>query len=210
MSGTIHIIENKREKLLTNTSFYSSPLLPKKHNHLELIFENFKVVYNDPRRFGFIKLIESTNDESRLFKGLGPEPLSKAFNAKYFFDKVKNTNKSIKDVLMDQKIVAGLGNIYVNEILFLSKVSPLKIGSKITLKNSDTIVKSVKLIIKKAILKGGTSIRDHIQPDGKLGYFKNNLKVYGKDKKKCELCKQNIKLIKQSNRSTFFCKFCQK
>ena len=197
MSGQVRIL-NEKVKI-------------EKHDHLIIYLNNgIYIKYTDPRRFGFIKLIESKKDEINLFKALGPEPMSNFFNAKYFHEKIKNKNKTIKDILMDQTIVAGLGNIYVNECLFLSKTSPFKLGSKITFKNSEVIVYCIKLIIKKAILKGGTSIRDHIQPDGKLGYFKNNLKVYGKDKKNCNFCDQKIKLIKQSNRSTYFCEFCQK
>ena len=197
MSGQIRIL-NEKVKI-------------EKHDHVIIYLNNgIYIKYTDPRRFGFIKLLENKKDEIHLFETLGPEPMSKVFNAKYLYEKIKNKNKTIKDILMDQTIVAGLGNIYVNECLFLSKTSPFKIGSKISFKNSETIVCFIKLIIKKAILKGGTSIRDHIQPDGKLGYFKNNLKVYGKENKNCKFCNQKIKLIKQSNRSTFFCEFCQK
>ena len=149
-------------------------------------------------------------DEIEYLNKIGPEPNSKKFNKDYLLKKIRNRNIPIKNILMNQEVVAGLGNIYVNEVLYSSKVSPIKLGSKLTSKNAELIVLSIKKIIYKSILVGGTTLQDHIQPDGQLGYFKNKLKVYGKINTLCNNCNTKIKHIKLSGRATFFCGFCQK
>ena len=126
MSGTIHLLNNRKKNNLTNLSFYNSPLLPKKHNHIEIIFDNFKIVYNDPRRFGFFQIIKTIDDLKRRFAHLGPEPFDNKFNLDYFQKFIKDKNRSIKDLLIDQKFVSGIGNIYASEILYFSKINPNK------------------------------------------------------------------------------------
>lgn len=124
MSGTIHIIKNK-EELFTNTSFYNSPNLPKKHNHVEFEFSDLKLIYNDPRRFGFFQIIKNQKKLIDRFKLYGPEPFDKNFNLKYVTNYFKDKKKDIKNYLLDQKFVSGIGNIYASEILYLSKINPL-------------------------------------------------------------------------------------
>jgi len=112
MSGTIHLIDPNNKKDFTNLSFYNSSFLPKKHNHIEIIFDKFKIIYNDPRRFGFFQMIKNSDDLKRRLMHLGPEPFDDKFNLKYFFKFIKNKERTIKDLLIDQKFVSGIGNIY--------------------------------------------------------------------------------------------------
>ena len=161
MSGTIHIVKNKSANKFTNTSFYNSPFLPKKHNHVELIFENFKIIYNDPRRFGFFQLIKNNADLVKRFSHLGPEPFDKNFNLNYVCDFFKDKNKDIKNFLLDQKFVSGIGNIYASEILFLSKINPFKKVKLLSKKECQKVIINSRKILLKAISKGGSSIRDY-------------------------------------------------
>ena len=124
MSGTIHIIKNKKDNLPTNTSFYNSPNLPKNHNHVEFFFKNIKLVYNDPRRFGYFKFFSDFNSLKKKFKNFGPEPFNKKFNLEYLINYFKNKDKNTKNFLLDQNFVSGIGNIYASEILYLSKINP--------------------------------------------------------------------------------------
>ena len=126
MSGTIHILDKKKPLKFTNTSFYHSPFLPKNHNHAEFIFDDLKVIYNDPRRFGFFEIIKNYKDLEQRFKFLGPEPFSDEFNLDYVINYFKKKKKDIKGFLLDQRFVSGIGNIYASEILFASKINPLK------------------------------------------------------------------------------------
>ena len=126
MSGTIHLIHNENKNFKTNTSFYNSPTLPKKHNHIEIFFDNFKIVYNDPRRFGSFEIIENDELLNKKFNHLGPEPFNTKYNLSYIFSKLKGKQKNIKNFLLDQNFVSGIGNIYANEILFYSKINPIK------------------------------------------------------------------------------------
>ena len=116
MSGTIHIVKKKDKNLVSNASFYNSPFVPKKHNHIEFIFDNLKVIYNDPRRFGFFKIFLNKKDLSNYLNKYGPEPFNKKFNIKYIQKKLKGKHKNIKNYLLDQKFVSGIGNIYASEI----------------------------------------------------------------------------------------------
>tara|TARA_B100001750_G_C15496222_1_gene594295 strand:+ start:1396 stop:2259 length:864 start_codon:yes stop_codon:yes gene_type:complete len=212
MSGTIHIISKKNINKITNTSFYHSPFLPKKHNHIELFFKDFRMIYNDPRRFGFFLLFNNYKSLKKYFLGLGPEPLNKNFNINYIKNYLILKKRSIKNILLDQKFVSGLGNIYVNEILFHSKINPLKIGNN--LKNNELIklIKFSKSTILKAIRNGGSSINNFTNTLGRKGNFQNFFKVYNQEGKKCSNkgCEGIIIKLSVSNRSTFFCKKCQK
>ena len=211
MSGTIHLIKNKNRSNLTNLSFYSSPYLPKKHNHIEIIFDKFKIVYNDPRRFGFFQIIKSIDELKKKFLHLGPEPFDNKFNLKYFQKFIKNKNKSIKNLLIDQKFVSGLGNIYVSEILFLSRVNPNKKAKLLSSKNCGKIIKNSKKILLDAIRKGGSSIRDFKNLDGHHGKFQDNFKVYQREGLNCKRINCKGKIVKKiiTNRSSFFCNLCQ-
>tara|TARA_Y100001970_G_C14029454_1_gene747824 strand:+ start:34 stop:897 length:864 start_codon:yes stop_codon:yes gene_type:complete len=212
MTGTIHLVEKNNKKKYTNTSFYKSQILPRKHNHIEIHFDRLKIIYNDPRRFGFFKLVKNNNELSKIFKNFGPEPFSKAFNLKYIRNYLKDKNKNIKNFLIDQKFVSGIGNIYASEILYLCKIKPLKKGKKISIEESKKIVYFSKYVLKKSIQKGGSTIRDFKNVSGYMGEFQKEFRVYQRENLKCYskncmgiIIKKNI-----SNRSTFFCSACQK
>ena len=212
MSGTIHLLRKNILNQKTNTSFYHSPYLPKKHNHVFLEFDNIKIIYNDPRRFGYFKLFENKNNLENFINNYGPEPFSSKFNLnylkKYFYKKKKN----IKNFLLDQKFVSGLGNIYASEILFSSKINPKKKAKSLSENDCINIIKYSRKILNLAIKKGGSSIRDFKNIVGKNGSFQDNFKVYNRENKSCLLpgCKGTIKKKFITNRSTFFCNICQK
>tara|TARA_B100000963_G_C22454438_1_gene592674 strand:- start:30 stop:893 length:864 start_codon:yes stop_codon:yes gene_type:complete len=212
MSGTIHIIKNKKNNLLTNTSFYSSPNLPKNHNHVEIFFKNIKLIYNDPRRFGYFQFLKDTNSLEKKFSNFGPEPFDKRFNSKYLINYFKKKDKSIKNFLLDQKFVSGIGNIYASEILYLSKINPLISAKNLKKNQCKNIVLNSRKILQNAIRKGGSTIRDFKNTKGDQGNFQKEFKVYGRDKQNCKRfsCSGTINKITQSNRSTFLCEICQK
>tara|TARA_S200000501_G_C20650512_1_gene667242 strand:+ start:4 stop:867 length:864 start_codon:yes stop_codon:yes gene_type:complete len=212
MSGTVHIVYFKKKNFVTNSSFYNSPILPKKHNHVEIIFENFKVIYNDPRRFGFFQIIKDKNLLDQRFLHLGPEPFDLRFNCKYIHSFLRNKDKCIKNFLLDQSFVSGIGNIYASEILFLGKTNPNKKGALFIEKDCRKILNSSKKVLLEAIQKGGSSIRDFKNTNGIKGNFQKQFKVYGREGLKCKRfkCEGIIKKKNISNRSTFFCDTCQK
>ena len=212
MSGTIHLTNNRKKNDLTNLSFYNSPFLPKKHNHVEIIFDNFRIIYNDPRRFGFFQIIKNYKDLKKRFIHLGPEPFNNNFNLKYFLQFKKDKNRTIKDLLMDQKFVSGIGNIYASEILFLSKVDPQKKIKLLTSKQCIQIISNSRKVLSNAIDKGGSSIRDFKNTNGIKGGYQDSFRVYQREGMNCKRqnCTGKIKKKVITNRSTFFCDFCQK
>ena len=212
MSGTIHLIKKNNFNEFTNTSFYNSPNLPKKHNHVEIQFQDLKVVYNDPRRFGFFKFVKNKQELTDRFCHLGPEPFFKNFDLKYLFHYFINKKKDIKSFLLDQKFVSGIGNIYASEILFLSKIIPTKQAMKLSKDECKKIIFFSKSVLTKAIKKGGSSIRNFRNTSGQNGNFQKEFKVYQRENLNClsGKCRGKIKKIFISNRSTFFCNICQK
>ena len=212
MSGTIHLIDKIKKNDLTNTSFYNSAFLPKKHNHIEIKFSKLKLIYNDPRRFGYFLIFNNKYDLKKKISNLGPEPFSLSFNTNYIFNYLKNKKKNIKNFLIDQKFVSGIGNIYASEILFLCKISPVKKGKSLSLSDCKKLSLFSKLVLKKAIQKGGSSIRDFKNTTGNPGSFQKNFNVYQRENLKCLKynCKGIIKKKIISNRSSFFCNICQK
>jgi len=211
MSGTVHLINKSKKTKITNLSFYKSKILPKKHNHIEIIFSKFKIIYNDPRRFGFFKILNNKHEFKSYFNKLGPEALNDDFNIKYLKKNLKNKKKNIKNLLIDQKFVSGIGNIYANEILFYSKINPKKKALKINYKEINQLLKFSKKVLNLAIKFGGSSIKDFKNTKGSMGEFQKEFKVYEKDNEKCPRKKCSGKIIKIfiSNRSTFFCNSCQ-
>ena len=150
MSGTIYLIK-ENNITNTNTSFYHSSDLPKKHNHIEIQLNNtLKLIYNDPRRFGYFKLLTKNFINQSPLNKLGPEPFSSSFNLFYIKKFIKNKKKNIKNLLMDQKFVSGIGNIYANEILFYCQLNPLKSITKLNNKNILAIIKNTKKVLKKS------------------------------------------------------------
>ena len=212
MSGTIHLVFNNQKNFLTNTSFYNSPMLPNKHNHIEIIFSDLKIIYNDPRRFGFFEIIKNHQDLKKRFKLMGPEPFSDKFNLNYLVNYFKNKNKDIKSFLLDQRFVSGIGNIYASEILFASKINPFKKAKRLNKNECLNIILNSKKILQQAINKGGSSIRDFKDILGNKGNFQKEFKVYQQEGAHCKRtkCKGIIKKKITSNRSTFFCVSCQK
>ena len=211
MSGTIHLINKKKLKKNTNTSFYSSANLPLKHNHIEFFLEKYQLIYNDPRRFGFFKIFKKKS-LLNFFKNVGPEPLTDKFNIDYISNYFINKKKNIKNFLLDQKFVSGIGNIYASEILFCCKINPLRKGKSLTNLHIKKIKYFSKLVLNQAIKKGGSSIRDFKNTEGKNGSYQNEFKVYRRENLDClnKGCVGKIKKKVISKRSTFFCSSCQK
>ena len=212
MSGTIHLIKKGKKNEFTNLSFYNSPILPKKHNHIEIQFKNLSVIYNDPRRFGFFILVKNQNELDKRFSHLGPEPFFNSFNIHYVASYLKNKEKYIKSFLLDQSFVSGIGNIYASEILFLCKISPTKKAKNLSKSECKKIIYFSKLVLKKAIIKGGSSIRDFKNILGERGLFQREFNVYQREHLNCLKYKCHGKIKKKiiGNRSTFFCNICQK
>lgn len=183
------------------------------HDHFELIIEDkASIVLNDTRRFGLVEYypLDKPPYECKPLKDLGIEPFSPNFNAQYLYSKLQRLKKSIKQSLMDNAIVVGIGNIYASEVLFACKISPLRSAKDISLDECKLLVENIIKILKSSIEKGGTTIRDFEGADGKLGYFVQNLNVYGHEGENCKRCNQKIVSITQGQRSTFYCPNCQK
>ena len=212
MSGTIHLIKKNGLNKFTNTSFYNSSSLPEKHNHVEIQFKELKLIYNDPRRFGFFKFLSNKQELVNRFNHLGPEPFFKNFNLKYVLNFFLDKKKDIKSFLLDQNFVSGIGNIYASEILFFCRINPTIAAMKLSKKDCKNIILFSKKVLNKAIKKGGSSIRDFRDTTGKSGNFQKEFKVYQREDLNClrSKCEGKIKKIFISNRSTFFCNTCQK
>jgi len=212
MTGTIHLLDINKKNVFSNTSFYFSPILPRKHNHVEIQFDKIKFIYNDPRRFGYFLTFNNKIELKKKFSHFGPEPFSKSFNVEYITKYFKNKEKNIKNFLLDQKFVSGIGNIYASEILFISKINPTRKVKKLTKDECKKILLNSKLVLKKAIKKGGSSIRNFKNINGKMGTFQKNFKVYQRENLQClkPKCRGIIKKKIMSNRSSFFCNYCQK
>ena len=214
MTGKFFYTDKKNNKY--KTSFYYDINEDKDTKHDRVIFDlskNQKLIYNDVRKFGFIKFLNKYGlENSPHLQNLGPEPLKKEFNFFYFKNFIKGRNRSTKDILMDQKFVSGLGNIYVNEILFFSGIKPTKKTQNLSDKEIKKIVKFTKKILTKAINLGGSSIRDFSSSSGKKGSFQQHFMVYGRKGENCRnrKCKKIIIKIVLGNRSSFFCSRCQK
>ena len=212
MSGKFLIIRSKDKKMFKTSFYYDLDILAK-HNHIHFILNNgLELIYNDVRRFGFFKLFENIKlKEITYLKKLGPEPFSVLFCIKYVQKFIKNRKKNIKNLLMDQTFVSGLGNIYVNEALFLSKIHPLRQCSNLERKSIKNLIYNIRKVLKIAINQGGSSIRDFKNVYGKSGNFQQFFNVYGQENKNCSRisCKGKIKKISISNRSSFYCNVCQ-
>ena len=183
----------------------------KKHEHIIFHLEDgLDWRYEDVRRFGFIIPFKGKLADCEMLTKLGPEPLTDKFDATYLYNSIKEKNKAIKTLIMDNPIVVGVGNIYASESLFIAGISPEKAGKKLTKRQCEKLVDAIKEILQKAIDAGGTTIVDFETPNGNEGYFFRELKVYGKENENCSVCNTVIKKIKQTGRSTFFCPKCQK
>lgn len=194
--------------LLNNDKKYEK----QKHDHLICEFDDkSRLIFNDPRRFGFIDLVDQKNLQThKMLVKLGPEPFDEKFDAKYLAEKLKKKSTNIKTTMMDNEIVVGVGNIYINESLFASKIAPMRAANSLNNKEIELLTKNIKKILQTAINEGGSSINDYVDSDGNLGNFQNNFKIYGKNDKNCLHCSTKIERIVQNGRSSFYCKTCQK
>ena len=185
-----------------------------KHDHVVLDMDNgARITFNDPRRFGAMDLLETvTADQHKLLSVLGPEPLGNDFHESYFAERLAGRNTPIKSALLDQRIVAGLGNIYVCEALFRAGIAPTRKARALSKARAHSLVPIIRDVLQEAINAGGSSLRDFRQADGELGYFQHSFAVYGREAEPCkkEGCGGTIARIVQSGRSTFYCPRCQK
>lgn len=185
------------------------PLKQTMHDHMLIVLSsNNQIVYRDPRRFGMLAIYEdiAVFEQEKL---LGPDGNSPKLTAEYLKQFCQNKKKTIKALLMDQKIIAGIGNIYASEILFVTQVSPFKTGEELTEDEYQKIAIYTKNILQTAITVGGTSLKDYRQVNGNLGYFQQQLKVYNKAGALCNVCKHIIERCIQAGRATFYCPKCQ-
>ena len=214
MTGKFFFVDRKNTKLKTSFYYNIDYKKEQKYDRVEFILnKNQKLIYNDVRKFGFIKLLRNKKYKNNFhLKHLGPEPLKNTFNYTYFKNYIKGRSRVIKDILMDQKFVSGLGNIYANEILFLSKVKPSRKVKNLKEFELKKIINFTKEVLKNAIELGGSSIKDFSSSNGKKGSFQQHFNVYGKKGAACSntTCKSIIVKSSISNRSTFFCNNCQK
>lgn len=206
MSGKVKIFDDAKD------------YTPEKHDHVVLSMKGAqKVIYNDPRRFGFLELVGTPNLEtSRHFIKMGPEPLGNHFNGDIFYQAIKNKKTTIKAALLDQRVVAGVGNIYACEALYMSRINPLRLASSLKKAEAENLAAAIRLVLTKAIEAGGSTLKDYAHTDGSLGYFQHMFGVYDKEGKPCPDCDCNldrthgIKRVVQSGRSTFYCQSLQK
>lgn len=197
MSGVIRVVETK-EKL-------------QKHDHFEMFFDHSRVMrFNDPRRFGCILLVGKDPNKHVLLENLGPEPLTENFNGQWLKEKSAHRTVAVKNFIMNNHIVVGVGNIYAAESLFLSGIHPKRAAKNISLKRYEVLAENIKEVLSNAIKAGGTTLNDFKNTDGKPGYFQQKLFVYGRQGKACYQCGSIISHSVLGQRASCFCKVCQK
>ena len=188
------------------------------HDHVDLQTTNGAIIrFTDPRKFGLLLMVKASSiSRHRLFETLGPEPLGDGFSSKWLANWIKDRRTPIKSVLLDQKAVAGLGNIYACESLFRANISPRRLAKNVVGVKLERLVVSIKEVLLEAIEAGGSTLRDHIGPTGDLGYFQNSFRVYGREGNPCFECKCDweviggVRRIKQSGRSSYYCPYKQR
>lgn len=214
MSGRLSVYAEGRQRRLGQYVYESAPSNAGHAKHDHVIFETdapARIVFTDPRRFGLMTLVKTEAlDESDLFKGIGIEPLSKAFDGAWLAKVLHGRRTPIKSALLDQRVVAGLGNIYVCEALFRARISPKRLAAKVAAARIPDLVAAVKSVLGDAIRAGGSSLRDYVKADGALGEFQHRFAVYDQEGKPCPACKGKVKRIVQAGRSTFYCPACQR
>jgi len=218
MSGSFRVLNG--EKSATPGEFRYPRSEDRTHDHVVFhMSSGASVVFNDPRRFGYMKIIaRSALGEEPLLQGLGPEPLGNEFNADLLAQACHNKKTSLKAALLDQRVVAGLGNIYVCEALYRAHLSPRRVAATLATKKGETtdqarrLVEEIHTVLNQAIKAGGSSLRDHRQTSGELGYFQHSFQVYDREGEKCQTprCGGTIHRFNQNGRSTFWCPKCQK
>jgi formamidopyrimidine-DNA glycosylase len=194
--------------------FHHDHPAPAKHDHVVLdMAGGARVTFNDARRFGMMDLLPTaTADQHPLLAGIGPEPFGNDFNEEWLIGRFKGRKTPVKSALLDQKIVAGLGNIYVAEVLFRAGIRPDRLTGDLTEAQTAGLVPLIRQVLDEAILAGGSSLRDYRQSDGELGYFQHAFRVYGREGQPCATpgCTGHVERIVQSGRSSFFCPACQR
>lgn len=188
----------------------SQPQAVGKHDHIDLITDDGTILrYNDPRKFGAWLWAEKAESSLMLAK-LGPEPLSAAFNADYLAEQRRNKTVAVKNFIMNNAVVVGVGNIYACESLFQAGIHPSLAAQNLTPKQCERLVSVIKSVLNQAIIQGGTTLKDFIQPDGKPGYFAQVLQVYGRKGEACHDCGTPIEAKIIGQRNSFFCPKCQR
>jgi formamidopyrimidine-DNA glycosylase len=185
-----------------------------RHDHVIFVMKNgTEVRFNDPRRFGLLTIAKlDALDKHKLFAHLGPDPLDPAFTPERLSAALKGRKTSIKAALLDQRLVVGVGNIYACESLHRAGISPKRKAGTVAGPRADRLVPAIRAVLQQAIAAGGSSLRDHVQPSGELGYFQDSWSVYGREGERCtcNACKAVIKRVVQGGRSTFYCPACQR
>ena len=181
-----------------------------KHDHADFIFPDCLLRFTDPRRFGAILWLGLQPELSPLLSKLGPEPLTDDFNDQYLYTNAKGRKLPVKQFIMDQKVVTGVGNIYATEALFMAGILPTRSAGNISQKRYQLLVDVIKNILQQAIQQGGTTLKDFVGGDGKPGYFQQTLHIYGKSGEKCPNCQTPLKTIKLGARTTVYCHKCQR
>lgn len=185
--------------------------VPEKHDHVVLRMQGgARVVFNDPRRFGMLYLVAVDEiDNVAPFALMGPEPLGNGFSGAVLHERLAGKRGPIKSALLDQRVVAGLGNIYVCEALYRVRVSPFRVAGQVSAAECDDLARAIRDVLNAALASGGSSLKDYRQADGELGYFQHSFDVYGREGEACKNCKAPIERSVQSGRSTFYCTQCQ-
>jgi len=214
MSGRMLVHTESTRKKLGNYGRHNGAIMSDADKHDHVVMETdapARIVFNDQRRFGLMLLVETAElDEHKLFKGLGIEPLGDAFHAAFLTKALKGKKTPIKSALLDQRVIAGLGNIYVCEALFRARVSPKRQAIKVRPDQIALLAPAIKSILREALKAGGSSLRDHKRTDGEIGMFQHRFKVYDREGEPCPACKTKIKRLVQAGRSSFYCPNCQK
>ena len=182
-----------------------------KHDHIDLVLDNGKLLrFNDARRFGCALWTAAPAAQHPLLKNLGREPLEDGLTGKYLYDQSRRRSLSVKEFLMNSRIVVGIGNIYANEALFAARIHPARPAGRISSKRYNKLATAVKKVLEEALEQGGTTLRDFCDAAGNPGYFQLKLMVYGRAGEACHSCGAAIRYVRQAQRSTYFCRECQR
>jgi len=186
-------------------------LAPQKHDHVDLELASGQMLrFTDPRRFGAV-LWQALDDPLHpLLANLGPEPLTESFDGDYLFERARRRQAPVKTFLMDGRIVVGVGNIYANEALFAAGIRPDRAAGRVSRERYGRLAEEVKRVLARSITQGGTTLRDFVGGDGKPGYFSQQLEVYGRGGEDCRACGETLQEIRLGQRSTVFCRHCQR
>jgi len=182
-----------------------------KHDHVDICFtDGYCLRLRDPRRFGCLVWVHGAPAQHPLLRELGPEPLGEEFNGRYLFERSRGRKVAIKQFIMDSRVVAGVGNIYVNEALFEAGIHPLRAAGRVSAARYELLAQAIRHVLQKAIAAGGTTLRDFVNGAGAPGYFQQQLQVYGRVGEKCLRCGTTVRHLQSGQRATYFCPRCQR